>query len=61
MPRFCRSLLFLRCSDLEPRTIFNLLLHLPENLIFDVLVHFKTMQEFIFCIGNGKVHLQAVL
>ena len=30
-------------------------------LIFvDVLLHHKTMQEFIFCIDNGKIHLKAI-
>ena len=61
LPRFCRALIFLNCSDLEPITIFNFLLCLPENLIFGVLLHVKTMQEFTLFIDDAKVHLQAVL
>ena len=37
---------------------------LPRNLrnIFfvDVLLHYKTKKEFIFCIDNAKVHRKAV-
>ena len=60
---FCRVLIVLNFSDFKPRIIFKLLLYLSENIpIFvDALLHFKTKEDFIFCIDNAKIHLKAVL
>ena len=68
IPNVLPSLIFLNFSDFEPRNILKY--HRPNfakkyneyiPIFVDVLLHHKTKQEFIFCIDNAKVHLNAVL
>ena len=64
--------MFLNFFDFGPRIILKLFLnnkgvaltktfreYIPT--FFDVLLHYKTKKEFIFCINSAKAQLKAVL
>ena len=63
VPNFCGALIFLNFSHFEPRIVFKILLYYRRNIpIFvDTLLHFKTKQDFVFCIDIAKVYLKAAL